>query len=147
MNFGYSVGDFVICIQLAHKVWRECRDAPDEFRAVSTEVASLQLVLKEVQESVNDHEPSPSKMNDLKQLIEGCNDVLKELQSLLQKYKSLGTQSRRTWDRLRWGEEHVESIRQRVISNIGLLTSFNVSIIRCVISELPCLEVCRQLTH
>lgn len=129
MSFGYSSGDFILCIQLAHRIWRECRDAPEDFRAVYTEVASLQLVLKEVQDAVHEREPSLSKQQDLKKLVEACTEVLRELENLLMKYGSLGTQSKRTWDRLRWSKDHVESIRLRVISNSSLLTSFNVGLL------------------
>ena len=129
MSFGFSVSDFVACIQLARKVWQECRDAPKDFHAVSNEVASLQLVLLRVQETINDKELSENNKDNLNTLVKGCNETLQELQALLKKYKSLGTQSRRTWDRLRWGAEQVEGIRQRVISNTGLLTSFNVGLI------------------
>lgn len=107
------------------------RDAPEDFRVVSTEVASLQLVLKEVQDAVHDREMSLAKQQDLKQLVAvaACAGVLQELEELLTKYKSLGTHSKRTWDRLRWSKDHVESIRLRVISNSSLLTSFNVGLL------------------
>ena len=133
MSFGYSAGDFILCVQLAHRVWRECRDAPEDFRAVSTEVASLQLVLKELQDAVPNRELSAAKQRDLRQLVEACTEVLQELEELLMKYKSLGTQSKRTWDRLRWSNDQVESIRLRVISNSSLLTSFNVGLLGYVI--------------
>ena len=124
MSFGYGTGDLIFCIQLAHRVWRECRDAPEDYRAVSTEVASLQLVLKEVQDAVHHQELSLAKQQDLKQLVVACSEVLEELGDILKKYKSLGTQTRRTWDRLKWSKDNVESIRLRVISSNSLLTSF-----------------------
>lgn len=96
MSFGYSAGDFILCIQLAHKVWAECRDAPQGFRAISGKVASLQLVLKEIREAIDTNEPSQDKKDSLKTLLEGCNDVLQKLPALLTKYKSLGTQRKRT---------------------------------------------------
>ena len=129
MSFGYSSGDLILCVQLARKVWRECRDAPEDFRAVSTEVASLQLILKEVQDVVYEQELSLSKQQDLEKLVEACAEVLRELEKLLMKYKSLGTQSKRTWDRLRWSKDDVESMRLRVISSSSLLTSFNLGLL------------------
>ncbi len=79
MSFGASASDLIICIQLAHKIWRGCRDTHDNFGAFSTEVEGLQLVLKEVRETVNDREPRQSKKNDPKMLLEGCSNVLNEL--------------------------------------------------------------------
>ena len=129
MNFGFSASDLIICIKLTRRVWRDCRDAPNGFRTVSTEVASLQLVLEEVQETVSDHELDQSKQNNLVTIVEGCNDVLEELREVLKRYRSLGTQSKRVWNRICWGQEQIESIRQRLISTAGLLTSFNVGLI------------------
>ena len=78
MSFGFSISDFVICLQLARKVWRDCRDAADDFRAVATEVASLKLVLKEVHERIsnNEHALHGNKTSDLKKLTEGYTEVL-----------------------------------------------------------------------
>jgi len=130
MSIGSSPSDFIACIHLAQKVWRRCRDAPEGFRAVSTEVASLQLVLGEVQESVSGYELSDRRKNDLRQLIVGCNVVLMELQSLLCKHKNLGSQSKRSWNRLSWSKDPVESVRQRIIAKNGLLNAFNIPIVR-----------------
>ena len=130
MSFGVSASDFVLCVQLAHNLWRGCREAPSDFRAVCTEVASLHLVLNEARETA--HDLSESKAEDLKQLIDGCKSVLQELEALLQRYKSLGTQSRRTWDRLHWAREPVKDIRERLRSSTALLTSFNTSLAKYV---------------
>ncbi len=130
MSFGGSASDIFFCVQLARKVWKGCREAPDDFRAVSTEVASLHLVLNEARETANDL--SESKREDLRRLINGCKSVLQELEALLERYKSLGTQSRRPWDRLRWGNGQVKDIRQRLISSTASLTSFNTSLTKYV---------------
>lgn len=129
MSFGFGVGDCITCVKLAHKVWRNCRDAPDDFRAVSSEVASLELVLNDVKEVVGERELSQVKHSDLERLVGGCSEVLTELEVLLDKYHSLGTQSKRTWDRMKWGNEQIEGIRLRLVSNTGLLTAFNVGLL------------------
>jgi hypothetical protein len=129
MSFGFSVSDLVLSVQLAHNLWQEARDAPGDFRAVSAEVASLKLVFQEVQETAIGRDIEQSKQAELEQLMNGCNSVLLELQTLLHKYKRLGTQSRRTWDRLRWGKEPVEKIRLRLVSRVSLLTSFRAGLL------------------
>lgn len=124
--------DFVSCIHFAHKVSKGCQDAPEEFRAVSIEVAGLQQILGEVQESVSGQELSERRQDDLRQLVFGCKEVLMQLQCLLYKYKGLGPQIRRAW--LSWGRDQVENIRQRIVARIGRLTAFNVSIARYAVS-------------
>ena len=135
------MNDFVTCIQLARKVWQDCRDAPKDFLAVSNEVASLQLVLSQVQETIDGKELTAEKKENLGTIVQGCSKTLQELQALLKKRKSLGTQSRRTWDRLCWGKEQGDDIRQEVISNTGLLTSFKVGLIGYVSFRVPFADV------
>jgi hypothetical protein len=141
MSFGFSVNDFVTCIQLARKVWQDCRDAPKDYLVVSNEVASLQLVLSQVQETIDGKELTAEKKDNLGIIVKGCSATLQELQALLKKRKSLGTQSRRTWDRLSWGKEQVDDIRQQVISNTDLLTSFNVGLVGYVSYRVPFADV------
>lgn len=50
--------------------------------------------------------------------------MLEDLQELLKKYESLGTQSKRTWDRIRWGAKGIAELRARIISSIGMLGVF-----------------------
>ena len=88
------------------------------------EVMSLHAVLKEGEETLFTRPLPPARAERLKIIKDGCNKVLVDLQSLVQKYESLNTQSKRTWDRLRWGSEDIADIRSRLISNITLLTSF-----------------------
>ena len=54
----------------------------------------------------------------------GCDKVLKDLQSLVNRYESLGAQSKQTWDRMKWGNEDVAEIRARLTSNIAILTAY-----------------------
>lgn len=129
MSFDFSVSDHVLAVQFAHSLWQEAQDAPGAFRAVSAEVASPKLVLQDVQETVTGRVVDQAKQAELGQLVYGCNDVLIELQTLLYKYKSLGTQSKRTWDRLRWGRVPIEEIRLRLVSHVSLLTSFRTGLL------------------
>ena len=124
MSFGLSISDVALCVGFAHKLWQQARDAPGDFQAVAAEVANLELVLKEVQDAIHDHVLGQSKQGELTQLLKGCRGVLVDLEVLLNKYHGLGAQSRRTWDRLRWGKEPIEKIRLRLISHVSLLSSF-----------------------
>lgn len=63
-------------------------------------MVSLKLDLHDVQQTVTGRNVEQAKLAELGQLGDGCNEVLIELQTLLHKYKSLGIQSRRMWDRL-----------------------------------------------
>lgn len=124
MSFGYSVGDFIAVGHLAWSVYKSCKEAPESFGNISVEVLSLHAVLKEVEELLEDQPLSASKKNSLATITSGCQDVLKDLQRLTKKYESLGTKSKRTWDRMRWGSNDIAELRQRLTSNTVMLTAF-----------------------
>lgn len=124
MSFGFSLGDFAVLGQLAWNIYKACKDAPEGFKNISQEVSSLHLVLKELEEIYPDADLSAAQQSRLEIIGDGCRAVLKDLQCTLDKYKSLGTRSRRTWDRLRWGSNDIEVLRSRLVSNTVLLTTF-----------------------
>ena len=128
MSIGFGASDVVLCVRFAHKLWKEAKDAANDFQNIATEVANFKLVLDEVQESISEHELGRRKRTQLAKLINDCNGVLKDLQGLLEKYKSLATQSKRTWDRLRWGKEPIEETRSRLVSHTTLLTNFRTGL-------------------
>jgi predicted transcriptional regulator len=129
MNFGYSLGDFVTVGQLAWNVYKSCKEAPDSFANISNEVLSLHIVLKEVEELLSEelasdpHLPA-SKLDNLTAITEGCQNVLQDLEAVTKKYESLGSRSKWTWDRIRWGSNNIAELRQRLTSNIVMLSAF-----------------------
>ncbi|KAI9774257.1 MAG: hypothetical protein M1840_004151 [Geoglossum simile] len=124
MSFGYSVGDIVLLGQLAWKAYRSCKDAPGSFKNISHEVLSLHALLKEIEENLSVETLSSARQARLEIIGDGCHSVLEELQSLVDKYESLGTQSKRTWDRMKWGSNDIAELRSRLTSNTLLLTAF-----------------------
>ena len=124
MGFGYSVGDFVVIGQLAWRIYKVCKDAPESFKNIAQEVLSLHAVLKELEETYSDANFSAAQQSRLRIVGDGCRAVLEDLQGLVDRYNSLGTSTKRTWDRLAWGSEDIAELRSRLISNTGLLTTF-----------------------
>ncbi|KZP27568.1 hypothetical protein FIBSPDRAFT_1040109 [Athelia psychrophila] len=86
-----------------------------------------QSIRKSISES--ETEIAVKRREELNRVSRGSLSVLKELQDLLDKYSSLGSSYRKTWDKLRWGDEKVDLLRSRIISNISLLTAFNTSLV------------------
>ncbi|MCJ1463945.1 hypothetical protein MMC07_002555 [Pseudocyphellaria aurata] len=123
MSFGFSVGDFAALGQLAWRIYKACKDAPESFKNISQEVSSLHLVLKEVEETLSNSALSVPQQSRLESVGDGCRVVLQDLQFSLDKYNSLGTKSKRTWDRLGWGSRDIAELRSRLISNTVMLTT------------------------
>lgn len=124
VSFGYSVGDIVALGSFAWNIYKSCKDAPESFAGVRQETLSLHAVLKEIEEALGECQLQSSQQERLQTICDGCKSVLEDLSALIQKYQSLGAQSQRTWDRLRWGKEDVDSLRNRLTSNVVLLSSF-----------------------
>jgi hypothetical protein len=127
MSFGFGIGDFIVLGQLAWKVYKSCKDAPESFKNISQEVLSLHAVLREVEENLSAQTLPVTRQANLETIGDGCRNVLEDLQSLVDKYENLGTQSKRTWDRMKWGYEDIAELRSRLTSNTVLLIAF----IRC----------------
>ncbi|RPB18758.1 hypothetical protein L211DRAFT_871653 [Terfezia boudieri ATCC MYA-4762] len=60
---------------------------------------------------------------------------MKELDALLQKYKSLTENQSVSFDRLRWGQEDLAGFRERIVMHVGLLTAFNTNLTACHVAN------------
>lgn len=98
--------------------------APRVFGAISTDLDSMQCVLGETADVQLSDPLPPRKQARLKTILEGCNSVLADLQYIVQKYQSLGTDEKSAWDRLRLGGEDIAEIRSRLVFNMACLTAF-----------------------
>ena len=90
---------------------------------------SLHTAIKELQDEAENpdsifNRSGAGKKKELAVLVQNCNGVLQKLNSLIIKYKSLGTKTKRTWDRLKWGTENLADIREKIMSHTSSLTLF-----------------------
>lgn len=90
--------------------------ASGEFEEVSREVIALHTCIKELEEDARNpvsllNRKGKGKKKDI--LLRNCVTVLRELQQLVKKYRSLGTYSKRAWDRIRFGSEATEIITRK----------------------------------
>jgi len=127
MSFGFSVGDFITISALAMNIYSSCKNSSRGFKSITNEVNSLHIVLKKTSEYLSDHSLDTDTANCLESLKNECYSVLKDIQDLLQKHRSLGTKGR-IWDKMKWGSEDVSGIRHRLTVNVTLLTAFNTTI-------------------
>jgi len=129
------VGDVIAVSTLAWSVYKSCKDAPQHFHEISGEVSRLHIILKEIGEVLADLKEGlkPSREAELRELATGCQDVLTDLEELLSKFRSLGSRSRRTFDRLRWSQDDVTALRNRIMFNITLLGTFCDTVQMCIL--------------
>ncbi|KLJ07148.1 hypothetical protein EMPG_17362 [Blastomyces silverae] len=143
MSFGYSVADLISLTTLSWKLYKSCKSAPSSFASLSSEVLSLHAVLREAEEALfpsgQSHDCTagkiactcttpaalpPSAQENLRVIADGCNGVLVDLQSLIDRYESLGRKRSNTWGRVKWGAEDVGELRSRLASNVSMLNTF-----------------------
>jgi hypothetical protein len=127
MSFGFSVGDFIAVSTLAMNIYSSCKNSSHGFKSITSEVNSLHIVLKKISEYLSEHPLDTDATECLESLKNECYGVLKDIQDLLQKHRSLGTKGR-IWDKMKWGSEDVSGIRHRLTVNVTLLTAFNITL-------------------
>jgi hypothetical protein len=92
-------------------------------------VIALHTVLKELEDELENpdsilNRSGASKASELNILVRNCRSVLQSLNKLLIRYKSLGTSSKKTWDRVQFGTENLSDIREKLMSHTSSLTLF-----------------------
>ena len=74
---------------------------------------------------------STKDKDDLRVLYDGLQSIMKELDDLLKKYRHLGS-SQSPVDRLKWGQEDLVRLGEKIRSNITFLTGFNGTLAKYV---------------
>ena len=135
MSFGFGVGDFLAVGKLVWDVYRAYADAPEQFRNVSQEILSLHVVFGKVENQLYNqgYALSAKDNDDLRILYDGLKMVMDELDDLLKKYQSLAENRSISLDRVKWGQDDLVGLRNKLQSNVILLTAFNSSLAKYVL--------------
>ncbi len=118
MSFGWAGSDLLAATKLAWDLYHNCylvaRDAPDEFRQLVNELASLQGVLRTLRDDVySDKSFSDRIGNARKQTLErclnGCYGTLRRLNDLVVQYRKLGVgDGLQFWRRIKFAYQKSE---------------------------------------
>ena len=107
-------------------------------------VKSLSNVLREVNDVLPQRDLSDQQKANLEEISQGCKEVLKDLEDMLDRYQELdskmsgpGKRSRRVWKRLRWDQKAIDRLRSQIVSNILILDTFQGAIDRSAFVFLP----------
>lgn len=125
MSFGFSVGDILAISGLAFQVYTAYKDAPDDYKHISMEVKSLQAIVDEATKYFESTLLSNSKRQEGQDALQGCRSVLEDLNSLIEKYKSLASANKmQVSKRVMLGTEDIMTLRARLTSNTIALSNF-----------------------
>ena len=96
--------------------------------------------MQDVDDVLPQRDLSDEQKTKLEMITEGCKNVLKDLEDLLDRCQELdsniggfGKRSRRVWKRLRWDQKAIDGLRSRIASNVLLLNTFLGQISKSVI--------------
>ncbi|KAI9892057.1 MAG: hypothetical protein M1814_001762 [Vezdaea aestivalis] len=134
MSLGLSASDFITVPRFAWKVYIALKTSSSNYRDLCNEVLTVHVVLKEIEENIENIDSDKSKR--LAQLALHCKNVLEDIEEILIKYDSLGTQAQRAWDRMKFGMEDLPLIRSKLEQSINSLTAFNCALTQASITRL-----------
>ena len=127
MSFGYGVGDFLAVSKLSWDVYTAFKDAPGGFRNISDEIKSLHIIVDKNKHKFQDKTLNSYEQAQLQEILQGCTNVLGDLDKLHTKYMRLGSaqsSSSQAIDRIKWTQENIAELRARLTSNTMLLNTF-----------------------
>ncbi|PKS11159.1 hypothetical protein jhhlp_002920 [Lomentospora prolificans] len=137
MSFGVGAGDVLLISSLAWKLFKACRDSSSDFKRLSADLISLHAVLLETEDYLREHaDLDTSRLNRLNIICNNCRSSLADLEDIVERYESLGTQAQRTWDRVCFGMKDVSDISQRLVSSTTMLSAFNIALINSSTSRI-----------
>ena len=125
MSFGFGVGDILTISKLAVAVWTAYKDASNNYKHIIEEVKSLQIVIDRAAQHFGGTALSDNDRQQGQEVLKGCQSILEDLNSLLEKYKSLASaNASQVFQRVKLGTDDITTLRVRLISNTRLLSSF-----------------------
>jgi len=138
-----SVGDFLGVARIAWTLYNGYKDAPGDFKNLSDEIKSLHNIVSSDILTAKFRDPNlgSEEQERLREILQGCTNVLEDLDNLLTKYKRLGSpqgSSLRALDRARWVQVDIVELRARLTSNTTLLNTFVSRYLQLPIFKLLC---------
>ncbi|KAL8946866.1 MAG: hypothetical protein Q9222_006794, partial [Ikaeria aurantiellina] len=156
-GLNWGVGDLLSVTKLAWDLYHKCylvaREAPEDFRQLVNELASLQGVLRTLRDDVNSDTSFLDRLGDsrkenLERCLGSCFNTLHKLQTLVIKYRELGAgDGKQFWRKIKWvtKQGEISTLKSRIMvhnCNISLCMSSigNSSLARIETSMMQALE-------
>ena len=128
MSWDFQIaGDFTAVGQLCWKVYARCKSSPGRFTELSSDVAALHNTIKETEELLPRRHLTTVQRTKVITYRKDCEFVLKDLNGLLTKYESLGSNVQRIVDIIGFRGQDIKIIQSRLISSMTMLETFNNS--------------------
>nr|POE87465.1 hypothetical protein CFP56_30054 [Quercus suber] len=130
MSFGFSPSDILTVIEIATRVYQGWRSACGEYGDVTGNLEALCIVLGRVKEEATGPKSvlvrSAQDYAHLREILNGCLPILRELEKIRGKFSSLGLGKNKAtnWDRIRFGIKNLDGLRTKLTQHVGMLTAY-----------------------
>ncbi|MCJ1311174.1 hypothetical protein MMC25_004844 [Agyrium rufum] len=138
MSFGFGVGDFLAVLELASKIRKRLVGSPTQFAALQDEVKSLSHILIDLEDVESTKDLDTKQVTALEDITKDCRHVLEDLDMIRQKSDALDSRKRtkRLWKMVTLEPEEIPGFRDRVISNVSMLTQLYISVTNETVTRL-----------
>jgi len=134
MSFGTSIGDIISLVQLAHRSYRNCKQAGGQYLEIAREVRNLHSVLRNVRDEAEKPDSALFQADatttaTLQSTTEDCREILEGVDALLAKYHGLALDGpevsapTKFWHRWKFGAEldEVDKFRWKIMSHTSTM--------------------------
>lgn len=128
MSFGVGISDIIGALQFAKATCDSWRDAPARYNAIRGRLQSLQGPLYRFDHQLELFRRDATKrelaywQEEAAIIFRPLEETLADLQDIVDRRSSLGTDKRRFWDRLRLGSRHINDLSGALDRHISDLT-------------------------
>ena len=139
MSLNWGITDLLAVARLSWDLYHQCflvaREAPDDFRNLVNELATLQSVLKNLRDDVTSDKSLLEKLGEnrkemLERCLSSCFETLRKLEKFVIKFQELGVKGDgpQFWKKLRWvfKQGEISGMRSKLMvhsANINLCMS------------------------
>jgi hypothetical protein len=128
MSFGFSIGDIILLTQLTTRAYNGWKTACGNYAGITCDLAVLQTLLLQIHAEVEAPNSLfaqyPDDIRGWETISRSCLLVVKELENVVKKYKSLSTSRRKNWDRIRMGNTNLEGLSVQLTKRLASLAAF-----------------------
>lgn len=118
MSFGYGFSDATLLVQLAWDTFQSTRQACGEYNELTKEVSSMHKVLQRLHRELAEpqsilHRSDNERVNELQEVVAGCEGILRVIDSTVKKYNPLGDNNKsgkKLWQRIKFGNGEVQDL-------------------------------------
>ena len=127
-GISWGVGDILALTKLAFELYENyivvAKGAPETFRQLASELASLKGVLRTIQDDASCDATFLERLGDSKkQMLEQCLTdsclTLRKLDDMVRKYKGIGNGEASFWKKIKWASEQsmIEDLKAKVMAH------------------------------